>query len=159
MFKLFIAALLIILTIPKQISFAQNIATDSATTMQFESVNPGSPYYIFKRLKEAVTLNFLTFGEQNKAKYTEQLLDTRFKELIYGVETGKIGYLENIAGRYTNQGGTIIEKYIKIDRNFKSQGERYLPVLARLRDHYPSNSAYWLMLQAAIDTTKRIVGY
>ena len=159
MFKLFITLLLVILLSPNQMVFAENIAEDSNISVEFESVNPGSPYYIFKRIKETFTLNLLTFGEQNKAKYSEQLLDTRLRELAYMVKKGQTGILDNGAHRYTNQAGIIIEKYLKIDQNFKSQAQKYIPILSRLRDYYPSNTPQWLMIQESVDTTKRIAGY
>ncbi len=155
--KSLIIATFLILIIPKHVVFAENATTPSAS-IKYEEVNPGSPYYIFKRLKETITLKFLTQGDKNKAKYTEKLFDTRFRELVYAVETGKTGYLENVASRYTNQAGTIIEKYLKINPNFKPQAQKYIPTLENLRDVFPANSAWWLMIQAAIDTTKRIAG-
>lgn len=158
MFKHIIAILLIILIIPLQVSFAEKIADDSDISIPFESVNPGSPYYIFKRIKETFTFNFLTFGEQNKAKYSETLLDTRLRELAYMVKNGEVGILDNGAHRYTNQAGTILQKYLKIDPNFKSQAQKYLPILNRLRDYYPSNTPQWLMIQESVDTTQRIAG-
>jgi hypothetical protein len=145
--KILAAIFLVFLIIPKQMVFAQNVSTPSAQIIQYESVNPGSPYYFFKRLKENIKLNFLTFGEQNKAKYSEQLFDIRFKELAFEVKNSDNGFLENVESRYTNQAGTIIDKYLKIDPNFKQQAQRYLPVLESLRDKYHSNSPYWLMLQ------------
>ncbi len=157
----FLAILLLILVIiPKSLIIAQS-NTNQLPIIQDESVNPGSPYYIFKRIKETVILN-LTFGTKNKAKVSGELLDTRFRELAHAVKYDQIGYLENVSNRYTNQAGTIIEKYLNTDQEtnnaFKKQAQKYLPLLESLRDHYHSNSAYWLMLQYAVDTTKRIAG-
>ncbi len=157
--KLLLVTLLLVLSVaPFNIAIASNDATTSAQPIQFETINPGSPYYIFKRLVENFKLNFLTFGEKNKAKYSEELLDLRFKELSHAVKNGHTGYLSNVANRYTNQAGTIIEKYLNIDANFKDQAKIYLPSLAMLRDNYPSNTPQWLLLQYAVDTTKRIAG-
>lgn len=150
------AIILIIFVIPTQTTLAQNNATDSSQIVQFESVNPGSPYYVFKRIKETIKLNLLTFGAKNKAKYSQELLYIRLKELAYAVKNNQIGYMENVANRYTNQAGTIIEKYLRIDADVKKQALQYLPILSNLRDAYPANSPYWLMIQYAVDTTKRI---
>lgn len=160
MFKKILLALILLLITPKIATFAQesnpNPTPDPIESVIFDSVNPGNPYYIFKRTKESFTLNFLIFGEQNKAKYSEKLLDNRLRELAYIVKNGQIGILDNVARRYTNQAGVIIEKYLKIDQNFKSQAKTYIPILNRLRDYYHSNSAQWLMIQESVDTTKRI---
>lgn len=137
---------------------AQENEPELLKNMLFESINPGSPYYIFKRSKESFKLNFLTFGEQNKAKYIENLLDIRLKELSYMVKNGQTGILENGARRYTHQAGEVIEKYLKYNLGFKEQAKLHIPVLNRLRDYYPSNTADWLMIQESIDTSKRILG-
>lgn len=159
MFKLFLVLLVItFLVSPFNIALASSESTPSSQTIQLETVNPGSPYYVFKRLVENFKLNFLTFGEKNKAKYSEELLDLRFKELAHAVKNGHTGYLSNVANRYTNQAGTIIEKYMNIDPNFREQAKTYLPYLANLRDNYPANTPQWLLLQYAVDTTKRIAG-
>lgn len=158
MFKVLIVIFLILLMIPKQLSLAENISTDSAQEVKYDKTNPGSPYYIFKRLKETVILNFLKFGEKNKAKYSEGLLETRLKELTYIVREGQMGILENVAHRYTNQAGVIIEKYLKLNQGFKPQAERHIPILGSLRDAYPSNTPQWLMIQESVDTAKRIAG-
>lgn len=155
--KVFLALFLMLFILPKPVLLAQSDATPVAK-IQEESVNPGSPYYVFKRFKEVLKLNLLTFGEKNKAKYSEELLDIRLRELVHAVRNNQIGYLENVANRYTNQAGIIIEKYLKIDPDVKSQSEKYIPILETLRDHYPANSPYWLMIQYAVDTTKRIAG-
>lgn len=160
MFKILIAILLLIVTFPKQISLAEYVATDSAKEIEveYDSVNPGSPYYIFKRLKETIILNLLTFGVENKAKYSEQLLDNRLRELAYMVRNGEIGILENGAHRYTNQAGLVIDKYLKHNKNFKTQAQKNLPLVEQLRDAYPSNTPQWLMIQESVDTTERIAG-
>lgn len=150
--------LIIALVLPNNIAFAQNIATSTAE-IEYESITPGSPYYVFKRIKETVTLNFLTFGEKNKAKYSAQLLKIRLNELAHSVKNNKIGYLENVANRYTNQAGVIIEKYAMTNNpDIKKQAQGYIPILEKLRDNYPANSPYWLMIQYAVDTTKRLAG-
>jgi hypothetical protein len=159
MIKVLVSTLLLIFSlvfIPT--IYAQDTSTDPLKDIPLESTNPGSPYYIFKRTKESFQLNFLTFGDHNKAKYIEKLLDIRLNELTYMVKNGQTGILENGAHRYTNQAGNIIEKYLKSNSDFKTQTQRHLPVLNRLRDYYPSNSPQWLMIQESVDTAKRISG-
>ena len=155
--KMLILSFLIFLLLPKPVILAETNATIAAE-IKDDPVNPGSPYYVFKRIKETFTLNFLTFGEKNKAAYSEELLDTRLRELVHAVKNNNTGYLENVANRYTNQAGIIIEKYLNIDPNIKIQSQKNISILEYLRDNYPANSPYWLMIQYAVDTTKRIAG-
>jgi hypothetical protein len=118
---------------------------------RFERLNPDSLLYLFKRVNEKVTLLF-TKDEEKRSEYQSKLLDRRFKELTYIIKVGKTGFLEEAASRYM----TLIGQ-MKKDGIYAISKERtkiYILVLEKMRDNYPSNTSYWLIIQQAIDTTR-----
>jgi len=118
---------------------------------RFERLNPDSLLYLFKRVNEKAIVFFIR-DEEKQSEYYSKLLDKRFKELVYIINVEKTGFLEEAAGRYI----TLIGQ-MKRDGVYTISKERtkiYTFILEKLRDNYPSNTSYWLIIQQAIDTTR-----
>lgn len=118
---------------------------------QYESVNPNSLLYHLKRLGEEITLFFL-FDTDRRKKYNTHLLTIRFKELIYIINFRKTGFLDETISRYNVFVGKVKNYY-----ESKEKINKYIVILEKLRDMYPANSAYWLYIQQAIDSTKNLL--
>src|SRR4030042_5618265 len=116
----------------------------------YEKLNPDSLLYIFKRVDEKVTYLLIT-DEKKKSEYYKKLLEKRYKELVYIINIEKTGFLEETASRYIS----LVEQ-MKSDDVYSLSNEEVkqrILILEKLRDNYPSNTPYWLIIQQAIDTT------
>jgi hypothetical protein len=118
---------------------------------------PGATLYPLKRLKEKIKLRF-TFSAKEKIKYGILLLEKRLSELVSLVDKKDATYLENSAQRFAAQAGFLADLASGGDKEMKesvlSYFEGYKPILEKLRDEYPANSAYWLSIQQDIDSIK-----
>ncbi len=123
----------------------------------FESTNTDSPDFFFKRLQEEFIIRFLKRDQKSKDTYMAVLLDKRYRELVYVASNGQTGIFENTVRRYETTSGKLISKSNALTPALKTQARNYLKVLERVRDNYPANSAYWIMVQETIDTTKRLL--
>lgn len=123
---------------------------------KYDSVNPDSLIYPFKRLEEQTKL-FFTFDKKNKTKYFLSLLDIRFKELVYTINFKKTGFLNEAVSRYNTFIGKIKLNPENITAEHKIKFSQNIKVLEILRDQYPANSAYWLNIQQTIDTTRSLL--
>lgn len=110
----------------------------------YESINPDSLIYPFKRL-----------GEKIRFLSPINLLNTRFNELVYIANYQKSGFITEVANRYNTSIGQI--KSGNAQLKDKGQIVKYLKILERLRDGYPANSSSWLILQQTLDTTRSIL--
>lgn len=123
---------------------------------KYESINPDSLLYSFKRLGEQIQIFFI-FNNIEKLRYPLRLLDTRFNELVYTVNLQKTGFLTEIISRYNTQVGRIKRDFKNIDSVDKDKLAQKIKILEVLRDRYPANSSYWLNIQQAIDTTRSLL--
>lgn len=123
---------------------------------KYESINPDSLLYSFKRLGEQIQIFFI-FNNNEKMRYPLKLLSTRFNELVYTVNLQKTGFLTEIVSRYNTQIGKIKRDFKNIDSADKDKLIQKIKILEVLRDRYPANSSYWLSIQQAIDTTRSLL--
>lgn len=123
---------------------------------RYESINPDSLFYSFKRLGEQIQIFFI-FNNNEKMRYPLKLLSTRFNELVYTVNLQKTGFLTEIVSRYNTQIGKIKRDFKNIDSADKDKLIQKIKILEVLRDRYPANSSYWLSIQQAIDTTQSLL--
>ncbi|SRR4030066_1144413 len=116
----------------------------------YEKLNPDSLLYIFKRVDEKVDYFFIN-NKEKKSEYYKNILGKRYKELVYIINVEKTGFLEETASRYIS----LVEQ-MKSDDVYSLSNEEVkqrILILEKLRDNYPSNTPYWLIIQQAIDTT------
>lgn len=123
-----------------------------------ELINPGSFYYPFKRAWEK-SRERLIFFSKDKAEYDESLLKVRLSELQYVVRNKVLSELQRSSERFSYQAGILIEHVsAQSEKANKEQVlekfNQYTTLLARLRDQFPANSSFWLLIQQNIDTLK-----
>ena len=128
----------------------------SAGFSRYELINPNLLIYPIKRLAERMETTLL-FGKEDKTKYQYNLLDKRFKELIFIINFKKTGFLEETVQRYNSQLGYLIINNKNLAQDNKEKISNYIYVLKTLQDRYNSVSAYRLLIQQAIDSTRRLI--
>lgn len=148
---------MVLLLSPAEIDAKSELITQSELKMNgfvgYEKLNPDSLLYIFKRASEKLTLNFKK-NESKKREYKTVVLQRRFRELVYIINTQKTGFLEETINRYGSYVGSL---NIPSDVDLKREEiENKTNMLRKLRDRYPANSPYWLQVQQAVDITKRL---
>lgn len=138
--------------VPVASTFAQDSATESAK-IKVESVNPGSFLYPVKRFFENIQLNYLSGGKDKKAKTMSNMLDTRFKELVYVSKNKRVDDFEKASSRYVTTLQTIAKDYHAEDKDLNKQLASYKPVLEEQLKKYEGDYAYWSFIKQAIEVT------
>ena len=110
----------------------------------------------FEKLKEKITL-FFSLTVNKKIRYQIVLVNKRLAELKYAIDSEQIDLIEPTSSRYATYVGKLVNYVTKnkataslVDINIMF--ENHKGALAIMRDKFPSNSAWWLMLQQDIDT-------
>ncbi|OGE72407.1 hypothetical protein A3H40_04145 [Candidatus Daviesbacteria bacterium RIFCSPLOWO2_02_FULL_38_15] len=122
----------------------------------YEPINPNLLIYPIKQITEKIEL-LLIFNKQDKEKYQYTILDKRFKELVFIINFKKTGFLEETVARYNANIGKLIKNNKDFSSNYKDKLSEYIKILKTLQDRYDSISSYRLLIQYAIDTTKRLI--
>lgn len=130
------------------------LASEQALMPKYESINPDSLAYPLKRLGEKIKL-FVIQDKSSKAKYSVKLLDIRLNEVVYTINEQKTGFYGETINRYNTSVGQIKSHYNQVIN--KEKITSYIKILEILRDRYPANSAHWLNIQQAIDTSHSIL--
>lgn len=116
---------------------------------------PGSSKYKLKRLKEKVT-EFFKFSHKSKFSYRQILLEKRVSEFVSLVENKNQLDIANSSQRLAYQAGILADGVVKDSKENKelvlSLFAKYIPILDKMRDHFPANSPFWLYSQQDIDT-------
>ena len=119
-----------------------------------QKINPGSFYYSFKRLWEKFRVK-LVFDTQSRVSINESLLKTRLAELNYIVEHKLLSEVQTSSERFAYQAGILTEEVLKANKdkekalkNFEQLGK----ILEKLRDNYPANSSFLMLIQHDINT-------
>lgn len=120
----------------------------------YEKINPNLQIYPLKRTVENLKLNLL-LDERQKRKYLYKLFEKRFSELIYILNYKKEGFYIETIDRYNTFAGMVKSKLA--DDKDKDQIVAFSTILQKLRDRYPSGSAYWKKIQEAVDTTESLL--
>lgn len=113
---------------------------------------------VIDRLKEKITL-FFKFNSDDKLNYQQQLVEQRLGELDYVIRDGQGDFIEEVSSRYAAYVGRLSESVLSSKNNNK-RGEvirmfnNHLPILAVMRDNFPANSGFWLLLQHDINTVR-----
>ena len=90
-------------------------------------------------------------------KYHSYLLGKRMSELTYVVENKMVSEIEKASNRVSFEAGKAVENWEKTkaydDKNkLRQKIEFYKGYLPDLRDKFPANSSYWLLIQQNIDS-------
>lgn len=122
----------------------------------YESVNPNLLIYPIKQIIEKIEFSLLS-NEKDKEKYKYTLLDKRFKELVFIINFQKTSFLEEAVGRYNSNLGNLMINNKDSASTYKDTLSGYINVLKNLQDRYDNISSYRLLIQQAIDTTRRLI--
>lgn len=128
----------------------------SAGFNKYESINPNLLIFPVKQIIEKIELT-LMFNKEDKTRYQYALLDKRFKELVFIINFKKTGFLEETVQRYNSHLGNLIANNKNLASDYKDKISSYTIVLKTLQDRYDSKSAYRLLIQQAIDSTRRLI--
>lgn len=131
-------------------------AADENINIKNESINPGSFYYTFKRLWEKGNEK-LQFSIQSKISFHDSLLKKRLSELNYVVNNKLLSEVQGSSERFAFEAGTLTNELCtenKADQkeSLLKEFEQYSQFLPKLRDKYPANSSFWMLVQHDINT-------
>lgn len=122
------------------------------------TVNPGSFYYPFKRLIEKGRER-VTFSQEGKISLYKSLLKIRLSELKYVVNKKILSEVQGSSERFAYTAGILAEE-VKMQnqtdqkKNLIREFGLYSKFLETLRDKYPANSSFWMLIQHDINSLK-----
>lgn len=131
---------------------------DSTGFSGYEIINPNLLIYPVKQLFEKIELTLMS-DNTTRTKYQYTLLDKRFKELVFIINSERTSFLEEAVGRYNSHLGNLMINNKDFAFNYKERISNYTRILKNLQDRYNSISSYRLLIQQAIDTTNRLILY
>lgn len=122
-------------------------------------LNPDN--YLFFNLKRLIEKGefYIKFNKESKAKYYKDLTLKRLSELKYVVDNKLLGEVEKSTQRLSYQ-VVVLSDYISANRaeltntipETKELLINYNNLLATLRDQYPANSSFWMLVQHSINS-------
>lgn len=133
-----------------------SFADEGNLNLPSTTINPGSFYYPFKRLWEKGRER-LSFSKQSKITFLKSQLRTRLAELEFVVEKKLLSEVQTSSQRFAYYAGVLTEELIKEDNNKKQTIEefnKFSKFLEKLRDNYPANSSFWMLVQHDINTLR-----
>lgn len=139
-------------------SFTSLVYATEETT-EYSGITPDKPFrYSLKRAGEKVTTIFLSlFNKKGLGNFEVDLLVNRAKELFYIAENKDLTLMETTVSRYITQTGLVIEQFEAksiSSEKILSETKEWQVKFEKYRDNFPSQSAMWLLLQQAADSTK-----
>lgn len=148
----FFVTFLIILSMTK-VSAIEDINLPNIT------INPNNYlFYSIKRLTEK-TITFIKFSQDSKADYYRDLTLKRLAELKYVVNQNLLGEIEKSSQRLSYEVGTLSDYVIRNKEELAGKKKAISDLLtnsksllATLRDKYPANSSYWMLIQHSINS-------
>jgi len=132
------------------------LAENSNLDLKQENINPGNTLFTLKRLTEKIHEKVL-FSQEKKVTLYERLTVKRLSELNYLVQNKNLTPIEQASQRLSAQAGVFVDGLANLEDSERNQKTLesfsiYKVKLGELRDNYPANSSYWLLLQQNIDT-------
>lgn len=133
-------------------------ATEESVILKNEVINPGSFYYPFKRLWEK-GIEKLQFSKESRINFHQSQLKIRLSELNYVVENNLLGEVQQSSERFAYSAGILTDQLVEQNKS----GEKEKVILAfeadgkfleKLRDVYPANTSFWMLIQHDINTLK-----
>lgn len=123
-----------------------------------QAVNPGDFYYSPVRLWEKIVEKF-QFSNEAKFKYLSSLIDKRIAELNFVVKNKRLDEVQRSSERLAYQVGSLTEFLIKqsdkeMKEQIKAKINSFSPTLSELRDNFPANSSFWMLIQHDINALK-----
>lgn len=114
--------------------------------------------YSFKRIFEK-TILFTKFNNQAKEQYFRELSAVRLSELKNAVDKKYLSDIQQSSERFSAQIGVLTDLVVsnkgelgKDVPAIKELFTNYKIILANLRDKYPANSSFWMLIQHSINS-------
>lgn len=117
-------------------------------------INPDSFYYPIKRLWEKVREKF-EFSNEARIKYDQNLTITRLAELKFVVDNKLLSEVQHSSERFAYQAGILTDDLVKQNKDkekFLKEFDQFSKFLEGLRDKYPANSSFWMLIQHDINS-------
>ncbi len=119
-------------------------------------IQPGTFIYPFMRLEEKI-FERLQFNNEAKVKYYQDLVQKRLAELKYIVDNKYLDEVERSTQRVSYQEGILTDYVVNRKLNNKKQDltdlfKKDKNILEVLRDKYPANSSFWMLVQHSINS-------
>lgn len=119
-------------------------------------ISPDSFYYPFKRLTEKIQVIFF-INSESKADFYKDLVQKRLAELKYIVDKDYLDQVERSTQRVSYQVGILTDHIVAKKLNSKKSVvvDLYAKdkiILEQLRDKYPANSSFWMLVQHTINS-------
>lgn len=111
---------------------------------------------VMDRFKEKFTL-FFKFRSEDKLSFQQQLVEQRLGELDYVIKNGQGDFIEEVSSRYAAYVGRYGENILS-SKNIAQKKQalvmfkNHSQILAVMRDNFPANSSFWMLLQHDINT-------
>lgn len=113
---------------------------------------------VLDRFSERIQ-GWFKFSGEEKASYQRGLIEKRLAELQYVIDDGQGDLIEEVSSRYATYVGKFTDDLIP--KKLSAENDKYLvmyanhlKILPELRDHFPSNSGWWLLLSHDINTVQ-----
>jgi hypothetical protein len=114
--------------------------------------------FSIKRLFEK-GIEFTKFSKQSKYEYYKNLTNERFIELDYVIKNKLLSEIQNSSQRLSSQVGKMSDLLQTKNSELAKQKEEagktllgYKQPLQTLRDYFPANSSYWMLVQHTLNT-------
>lgn len=148
--------ILLLITILFFLQVAHVFAEDQNLNLPLTGITPDSLYYPLQRAWEKVREK-LAFSNEAKIGYARSLLRVRLVELKFVVDNQFLSEVQHSSERFAYQAGVLTEDLLKQNKNKQKSIEefgQYSKFLEPLRDKYPANSSFWMLIQHDINTLK-----
>ena len=129
--------------------------------VEYENVNPGNDLsYTFKRLKEKITLFFLTPFTDKKLDYYKRLIEVRLAELKYVTDKKDIANIQTTTQRYSATAGELTDLVIGYNTLFgkkediKNMFMDHLKAVDEFKKSYNDTTAEWRFVEHVSDSIK-----
>lgn len=132
------------------------VYAEQITNLPSVKITPDSFYYPLKRLAEKIQVNF-HLNPESKVDFYKDLVQTRLAELKYVVDKDYLDQVERSTQRVSYQVGVLTD-YVagkKLNNKKQSLVDLYKEdkiILEKLRDKYPANSSFWMLVQHVINS-------
>lgn len=133
-------------------------AAEETIILKNEAINPGSFYYSFKRLWEK-GIEKLQFSRELKVNFYQSQFKIKLSELNYVVENKLLGEVQQSSERFAYSAGILTDELVKQNKSGEKEKvikafEEYGKFLEKLRDVYPANTSFWMLIQHDINSLK-----
>lgn len=161
-FGFFLVILIVAVFVAKPVSAqdASSSASSSATTLKFESVNPGDEFkFFYKRLTEKISLFFLSPFPEKKGSFLIKTIDSRLAELSFVAQNKDISNIQTTSQRYFTTVGNATDfvlshKLSPQKQELQKKLTEQLDVIKQLETNFNDTTAEWRFLQHDFEYVK-----